>query len=134
MTDRPRALIIFLLLLWAALQASAGEHPGILHKDDNCSSCHPDKTRGKSVHSAMALSCTICHLADTQGDMTRLSLTMPKDQICFACHEKSMELQQHSPVVKGPCVDCHDAHSSKRRVLLREQADARRQGSQPARH
>jgi predicted CXXCH cytochrome family protein len=126
--------MIPLLLLLAAMPASAGEHPGILHKDDKCSSCHPDKTRGKSVHSAMALSCTICHLADTQGDMTKLNLTMPKDQICFACHEKSMELQQHSPVVKGPCVDCHDAHSSKRRMLLREQVDARRQSSEPMRH
>jgi predicted CXXCH cytochrome family protein len=27
--------------------------------------------------------------------------------------------------VTGQCVDCHDAHSSSRRFLLREQADVR---------
>jgi predicted CXXCH cytochrome family protein len=51
--------------------------------------------------------------------MTTLNLAMPKEQICFACHEKSAELRQHVPVVKGACVDCHDAHSSDQRMLLR---------------
>jgi hypothetical protein len=122
------ALIFFLslFLLLPATRASAVEHPGILHKDDNCSSCHPDKSSGKSVHSAMTLSCTVCHLAETQGDMTTLSLAMPRQQICFACHEKSMSLQRHSLGVKGICVDCHDAHSSNRRMLLREAFDTRR--------
>jgi len=122
----PSTLIGFLLLLLAAaMQASAVEHPGILPKDANCSSCHADKTSGKSVHSAMAISCTVCHLVKTEGDMTTINLAMPREQICFACHEKSVELQQHSPVVKGQCVDCHDTHSSSRRLLLREQADVR---------
>ena len=124
----PGALIfaLCLLLLLPAMRASAVEHPGILHKDDNCSSCHPDKTSGKSVHSAMALSCTVCHLAETQGDMTTLNLAMPRQQICFACHEKSMSLQRHSLGVKGTCVDCHDSHSSDRRMLLREPTDTRK--------
>ncbi len=113
------------LLLAAAIQASAGEHPGILHQDDNCSTCHADKINGKSVHSAMQLSCTACHIALTQGDMTILSLMMPKEQICFACHEKSKELQRHSPIGGAQCVHCHDAHSSNRRMLLREQPSTR---------
>jgi predicted CXXCH cytochrome family protein len=118
----PSALIgSLLLLLAAAMQAFAVEHPGILPKDANCSSCHADKTSGKSVHSAMAVSCTVCHLVKTEVDMTTINLAMPRQQICFACHEKSAELQQHSPVVKGQgqCVDCHDIHSSSRRFLLR---------------
>ena len=124
----PGALIVFLslLLLLPGTRVSAAEHPGIVHKDDNCSSCHPDKTRGKSVHSAMALACTVCHVAETQGDMTILNLAMPRQQICFACHEKFMSLQRHSLGVKGICVECHDAHSSNRRMLLRETADSRR--------
>jgi len=128
MKCQPGALIFFLplLLLLPATRASAVEHPGILHKDDNCSSCHPGKTSGKSVHSAMALSCTVCHLAETQGDMTTLNLAMPRQQICFACHEKSMSLQRHSLGVKGTCVDCHDSHSSDRRMLLREPTDTRK--------
>jgi predicted CXXCH cytochrome family protein len=121
------ALTGFLLLLLApAMQASAIEHPGIVPRDANCSSCHANKTRGKSVHSAMLLSCTVCHLAQTEGDMTTLNLAWPKEEMCFVCHEKSVELQQHSPVVRGQCVDCHDAHSSSRRSLLRVQVDVRR--------
>jgi predicted CXXCH cytochrome family protein len=46
----------------------------------------------------------------------------PGDAEGFACHEKSAELQQHVPVVKGPCMDCHDAHSSDQRMLLRTAA------------
>lgn len=102
------------------------EHPGIVHQDDNCSSCHADKIRGKSVHSAMELPCTICHLAQTRGDMTILTLPMPKAKICSACHEEGMLLRQHSRVGKELCLDCHDAHSSNRRMLLREPPNARR--------
>jgi len=122
----PSALIGSLLLLLAAtMQASTIEHPGIIPKDASCSSCHAGKTSGKSVHSAMALSCTVCHLVKTEEDMTTMDLAMPKEKICFACHEKSAELQQHSPVVKGQCLDCHDTHSSGRRSLLREHVDIR---------
>jgi predicted CXXCH cytochrome family protein len=122
----PSALIgSILLLLAAAMQASTIEHPGILPKDANCSSCHANKTRGESVHSAIMLSCTVCHLTQSEGDMTTMNLAMPKEKICFACHEKSAALQQHSPAVKGQCVDCHDTHSSSRRSLLREQVDVR---------
>ena len=94
------------------------EHPGILHKEDNCSACHADKTRGKSVHSAMEIACTICHQAQTQGDMTLLQLELPKEEICFSCHEKTMMLRGHPEAVKKLCVDCHDAHSSSLRMLL----------------
>ena len=72
----------------------------------------------------------LCHLAEIQGDMTTLDLAMPRKQVCFACHEKSMLLRHHSPVVKGLCVDCHNAHSSNRRMLLRETTDTRRRNSE----
>lgn len=120
----PSALTVSILLLLTAMHVSAVEHPGILPKDAVCSHCHVDKTRGKSVHSAMALSCTVCHLTKTQGDMTTMELATSKEQICFVCHEKSVELQQHKPVVKGDCSGCHDAHSSTRRMLLRKHAEA----------
>lgn len=128
-----RGWIVALLpvLLLGSVQVSAVdsrgvEHPGSIHADDNCSSCHADKSRGKSVHSAMALPCTVCHLAETQGDMTTLSLFMPKTKICFACHEQTLAVREHRPVANGPCLDCHDAHSSNRRTLLREPTDASR--------
>jgi predicted CXXCH cytochrome family protein len=119
-------LIVALLLLPAAVSASAVEHPiehpGVVPKDANCSSCHANKTKGNSVHSAMAMPCTVCHLATTEGDMTTLILSMPKEKICFGCHEKSAQLRRHKPTAKVGCLDCHDSHSSPRRSLLREQA------------
>jgi predicted CXXCH cytochrome family protein len=110
----------FLLLLLAAMPTWAVEHPGVLPNDVECTSCHARQISGRSVHSAMATSCSVCHVARTQGDMTTLNLAMPKEQICFACHEKSAALKQHVPVVKGACVDCHDSHSSGQRMLLWE--------------
>jgi predicted CXXCH cytochrome family protein len=105
-------------LLLAATHAGAVEHPGVVPKDGECASCHVEKVRGKSVHSAMATPCTVCHVSTTRGDMTTVSLSMPKTKICFACHEESVALRQHVPTVKGQCVDCHDAHSSDRKMLL----------------
>ena len=68
----------------------------------------------------MEIACTICHQAQTQGDMTLLQLSQPKEQICFSCHEKTMMLQEHPEAVRKLCVDCHDAHSSNRKMLLLE--------------
>jgi len=124
MKHTPGALIVpFLSLLVLAAQAAPVEHPGILPKDAVCSSCHADKTQGKSVHSAMALPCTVCHLIETKGDMTTLNLFAPKGTICFACHEKSAPLPRHSSDAKARCVECHNSHSSSRPALLREEAD-----------
>ncbi len=124
-TPTPLIISVSLLLVLATMPLAAAEnrgveHPGSVHADDNCSSCHPDKSRGKSVHSAIELSCTVCHLAQTNGDMTTLTLLMPKPKVCFACHEETWSVRQHRPVTKRPCLDCHDAHSSNRRMLLRE--------------
>jgi predicted CXXCH cytochrome family protein len=124
-------ILVLFLLLAMSVRASAAEHPGILDRQDNCSTCHADKFKGKSVHSAMSIPCTVCHVAQTQGDMTTMDLLMPKEQICFACHVKSSETQEHSPPVKGVCVNCHDSHNSNRRLLLKEQADSRHRSSVP---
>ena len=125
----PGALIgPILLLLVVAAPAAPVEHPGILPKNAVCSSCHADKIQGKSVHSAMALLCTVCHLIETKGDMTTLNLFVPKGTICFACHEQSAPLALHSSGAgaKAQCVECHDSHSSSRPALLREEADVLR--------
>ena len=122
MMMRHRALetLIAALLLPGTMLAGTIEHPGTLDKDAECSSCHVKKITGKSVHSAMATPCTVCHVAKTQGDMTTLSLLMPKNQICYACHERPTAFRDHIPPVKGNCAECHDAHSSERQMLLRE--------------
>jgi len=77
----------------------------------------------------MEIRCTVCHLAQTQGDMTTLQLFLPREEICFGCHEKTMLLQQHTAAAKRMCVDCHDAHSSNRRMLLRDPLDTSRSNS-----
>jgi predicted CXXCH cytochrome family protein len=119
------SLLVIAALVIAA-QAAPVEHPGVLPKGAICSSCHADKTEGKSVHSAMALPCTVCHLIETKGDMTRLNLFVPKGTICFACHERSVPLPRHSPGAKAQCVECHDSHSSSRPALLLEGVDVLR--------
>lgn len=102
-------------------QAAAVEHPGSIGQDANCLGCHENKVSGKSVHSVMRSPCTVCHVTMTQGDMTTVSLSMPKTKICFACHQQAASSQLHTRAVKGLCVDCHDAHSSGRRMLLRDE-------------
>jgi len=108
----------FLTLLANAVPVFAVEHPGSIG-NASCASCHASKLRGKSVHSAMATSCAVCHVMQTQGDMTTVSLAAPKERICFSCHEKAESLRLHQSAAKGQCLDCHDAHSSDREMLLR---------------
>ncbi len=103
---------IFLVLLASGLRAAAAEHPVALPKDADCTSCHEDKTKGKAVHSAIAMGCTTCHEVKTEGETTTVNLTSPKEEICFTCHEKSKEETQHHPYEKGQCVTCHDPHTS----------------------
>jgi hypothetical protein len=75
-----RSVLVVMILcnvFWPTLleaQVQTIEHPGVLHKEENCSACHADKTKGKSVHSAMEIACTVCHQAQTLGDMTLLRL------------------------------------------------------------
>jgi predicted CXXCH cytochrome family protein len=113
------AVLASLFILSGSSRAGAIEHPGILPSDTECSSCHASKISGKSVHSVMTASCSVCHVTATRGDMTVMSLSMPKEKICSACHEEGAALRQHVPAVKGTCVECHDAHSSERKMLLR---------------
>ncbi len=110
--------------LWfgSAAPAAAVEHPGTIPRGAECFSCHASKINGKSVHSAMVAPCTVCHISMTQGDMTSMSLLMPKNRICYACHSESVALKQHTPDSKKQCLECHDAHSSDSRMLLRADA------------
>jgi len=107
-------IILGLILVSAAtaVRAAAEEHPVPLPKDADCASCHEDKTKGKAVHSAIAMGCTTCHEVKTEGETTTVNLVAPKDQLCFTCHEKSKEEYRHGPYDKGQCVTCHDPHTS----------------------
>ncbi|SRR5579871_3523950 len=110
------------LCFFSVAPAFAVEHPGSIPQGAECSSCHATKISGKSVHSAMADPCSVCHISETHGDMTSMSLLMPKDKICYACHAESASLRQHTLDTTKPCLECHDAHSSNARMLLRADA------------
>lgn len=115
---------LLLLALTCGLRLAAEEHPVPLPKDADCASCHDDKTKGKAVHSAIAMGCTTCHEVKTDGTTTSVNLTAPNDQLCFTCHEKSKEESLHGPYDKGQCVTCHDPHTSDFPKQLRAEGNA----------
>jgi predicted CXXCH cytochrome family protein len=58
--------------------------------------------------------CGACHEAAATN-----ALVLPKDQLCFKCHELSLNRKfVHGPVVSGGCLVCHDPHSSRNPRLL----------------
>jgi predicted CXXCH cytochrome family protein len=100
-------------VLWAA------QHPVPLEPNVDaakCLECHEDKTKGKSVHSAMAMGCLSCHEVRTYKDVTRVKLhaTTPY-KMCLQCHADKdatkIKGQVHSPAVRD-CLKCHDPHTS----------------------
>ena len=113
------ALSCFIVVLMFAGRASAAKHPVPLDpKADSstCIACHEDKTKGKAVHSAIAMGCTSCHEIRTTKDVTRIKLiTTTSAALCLTCHadKNATEIKGtvHPPAVRD-CVKCHDPHSS----------------------
>jgi len=115
----PRLLAAFVLVITFAGRASAAKHPVPLDpKADSstCVACHEDKTKGKAVHSAIAMGCTSCHEIRTNKDVTRVKLiTTTPYALCLTCHADknaaTLKGTVHSPAVRD-CVKCHDPHTS----------------------
>ena len=101
----------------------AANHPPVTGKNANCALCHADMTQGKSVHSPGELSCGICHTSEADGNKAQMLLTVPKEQLCLACHERAAMQQHVSPKTNKDCLDCHDAHKSARAMLLRRNVE-----------
>jgi len=107
---------LFVLL---APRAGAAVHPVPLDpKVDaaKCLECHEDKTKGKSVHSAMATGCLSCHEVRVNKDITRVKLiTATSYGLCLTCHadKKAADIKGtvHPPAVRD-CLTCHDPHVS----------------------
>ncbi|MGA8730232.1 MAG: hypothetical protein WB608_15875, partial [Terracidiphilus sp.] len=69
--------ILFALIGLLSARAVAEVHPVPLDKNTDaakCLECHADKTKGKSVHSAMAGGCLSCHEIRVNKDVTRVKL------------------------------------------------------------
>jgi predicted CXXCH cytochrome family protein len=109
------------MVLMSAFSAAAwaGTHPVPLDpKQDpaTCAQCHEDKTKGKSVHSAIAMGCTSCHEIRVNKDTTRVKLTTTTVvALCTTCHadKKAADIKGkvHPPAVRD-CAKCHDPHQS----------------------
>jgi predicted CXXCH cytochrome family protein len=120
--DRPLAIVVLILFTLVALlisRAAAAVHPIPLDpKTDSakCIECHEEKSKGKSVHSAIAMGCTSCHEIRVNRDVTRIKLitTIPYS-LCLTCHadKKAADIKGtvHPPAVRD-CLKCHDPHSS----------------------
>jgi len=111
-----RVLILALMIGLGVSWVSAAKHPALDPKVDGakCIDCHADKTKGKSVHTAIASGCLSCHEVRVNRDITRIKLTTatPLD-LCITCHadKKAADIKGkiHSPAVRD-CLKCHDPH------------------------
>ncbi len=109
-------LVLFAML---APRAVADVHPVPLDKNTDsakCLECHEDKTKGKAVHSAMAMGCLSCHEIRVNKDITRVKLiTTTPYSLCITCHadKKAADIKGtvHPPAVRD-CLSCHNPHNS----------------------
>jgi predicted CXXCH cytochrome family protein len=116
---RRSVFALLLLLTMIGTRASAQIHPVPLDpKTDpaKCLECHQDKTKGKSVHSAMAMGCLSCHEIRVNKDTTRVKLiTATPVSLCITCHadKKASDIKGtvHPPAVRD-CLTCHDPHAT----------------------
>jgi predicted CXXCH cytochrome family protein len=107
------------LVVLMATRTAAAVHPVPLDKNTDaakCLECHEDKTKAKSVHSAMKTGCLSCHEIRVNKDITRVKLiTATPYALCLTCHadKKAADIKGtvHPPAVRD-CLSCHDAHSS----------------------
>jgi len=112
-------------LVLSVRTALAGVHPVPLEKNTDsskCLECHAEKSKGKAVHSAIALGCTTCHEIRVNKDLTRIKLTATTPQrLCLTCHADKDASQikgiVHPPAVRD-CLKCHDPHTSENKNQL----------------
>jgi predicted CXXCH cytochrome family protein len=90
------------------------EHPYIDPKDiksETCIKCHPNKSQGKFVHTAVGMGCDSCHTAASDKNKTTITDVATGGDLCAMCHEASKAPVQHGPFKAGLCVVCHDPHT-----------------------
>ena len=111
--------MLFAVIALLTVRASAEVHPVPLDKNvdaKKCLECHEDKTKAKSVHSAMSTGCLSCHEVRVNRDTTRVKLiTATPSGLCLTCHadKKAADIKGtvHPPAVRD-CLTCHDPHGS----------------------
>jgi predicted CXXCH cytochrome family protein len=120
-----RIMLILSLTLLCRTQLSAAVHPVPLDpktEPAKCLECHEDKSKGKAVHSAIAMGCLSCHEIRVNKDVTRIKLiTTTPYGLCLTCHADKDAAQLkgtvHPPTVRD-CLKCHDPHTSDNKFQL----------------
>jgi predicted CXXCH cytochrome family protein len=131
----PSFIILPAYILGMALSpALAKTHPVSLDKNVDgakCLECHEDKTKGKAVHSAIAMGCLSCHEVRVNKGVTRIKLiTATAYGLCLTCHADKnaadLKGRVHPPAVRD-CLQCHDPHTSdnKNQLLKPASGDAK---------
>lgn len=96
-------LFLGLGLIFSASLCGAATHPVPLEKNTDsakCIECHEDKTKGKSVHSAIATGCMSCHEVRVTKDATFVKLiTATPHALCLTCHA-----DMNAADLKGPFI------------------------------
>lgn len=130
---RTHVVIFFALAVLLASSAIAGVHPVPLEPNTDaakCIECHEDKSKGKAVHSAIAMGCMSCHEVRVNKDTTRIKLiTSTTQSLCLTCHADkdatTLKGTVHPPAVRD-CIKCHDPHvSDNKNQLLKPTAGAK---------
>jgi predicted CXXCH cytochrome family protein len=111
--------IALLLAIYGTANLFPGKHPTPLAADIDaakCLECHENKTKEKSIHTAVKGGCFSCHQVRVVRDVTRVNLTTTTVlSLCLKCHaDKKAALGQgmlHPPVARD-CTLCHDPHDS----------------------
>jgi len=109
-------LAAFSAMLFALLLAPLP----LFAEEPACLDCHPDKKEGKTVHPAIDMGCSSCHVGNHQGEKPFPKLTMAVPDLCFTCHDKAAfeKKSVHTAVAGGMCTSCHNPHVSKNAKLL----------------
>ncbi len=99
---------------------------GTYAEDVDCSMCHPDLAKKKTVHAAVSMGCTGCHtslnVAEVPHKVTGKfpkGLSAEQPDLCYGCHDKGIFTKKnvHAALAMG-CTSCHNPHSSDNQKLL----------------
>ena len=80
------------------------EHPYIdpkAIKTETCIKCHPNKSQGKFVHTAVGQGCENCHTATSENNKTIITDVAVGGDLCAMCHEAAKASVQHAPTSPG---------------------------------
>ena len=110
---------VAVICLFSAWLCQAAEHPTRIDAKTNCLECHADKIQSDHVHPALKRGCTSCHVVESKGDLTEVSVRQSNPVVCFSCHQQKSFLYSHFSYAGGNCLRCHNPHASANPRLLK---------------